>query len=963
MPQRTIVHAPAPLLALALALAAPAQDTRPALTLDVQGLAQIELLARVDGFDAALAELRLAVARAQVALGAGSADERALLGAFAALERAAVLEARLLAGAGRSGEAQAVLARPLPLPEGAPARARQLAETFSPSAERRELQRELAVAVVAQGKPADDVASTVVLDALTRGDEAVLVRLGASVADVYEALARSMRHPTALIATSRGPLYWLIEAAPGRGATVALELSRRAGSGWQAAVAAELTATRVGALGRGTLAAWQALHAAADCAALVEALATSKELGPETRQKLGSGLFYAPLQGPAAEALVAEGTVALEREGRSRNDDVVAAAPHWLGAEDVRLRRFAAQAVCTAPNDVALLERLAADPDSGVRAAVARVLDGSALALTPATPTATAVWRRLLNDSDAEVRVAAYRALARHGTNPVRQGSNTYRTSPIPFAELTQLVQRFADPSERDVALAALSGQGSGEFSYLFMCTEATPAERAAAFSVLARSPLPMLSERALSATGQLDGPGMAEFLRAYDWSQGVGQKYHSALTRGIGALDPKERGQLLCELLLRPGFPHELERSVACGDDIQKLRGVLAAVPAERLAPALVRLIERWERNDLTTALSGVAWAELQRPLEVALGALAQGTAPSLKQATLVAVAAQAASGGQPCAAAAGWIDRLAAADPASARAELELASSFLYRAPEASLALLQAALDHPALQTGPLAGFSAPDRPHGGYPLPLAAAVLDRMEARCQAGGAAGDFLYAAREFARTMAAAPGLYRPALARVWRGEERSTLAAAALAAGDLEVVELVRSEALQRARALDNSSQEWQVSLALEAVLAVPGEASERALAELAASTGSTKVRDAIVGRLERVVAARELAARLRRTSTLDDERRAAAERLVALLDAAGPADPGVDAAAVRIEAIRGLATLGAVEHLPRLVELAGSGTPAERSAAKEALDVLFRAAAAGRPSGQGGAPVTEGR
>ncbi len=49
----------------------------------------------------------------------------------------------------------------------------------------------------------------------------------------------------------------------------------------------------------------------------------------------------------------------------------------------------------------------------------------------------------------------------------------------------------------------------------------------------------------------------------------------------------------------------------------------------------------------------------------------------------------------------------------------------------------------------------------------------------------------------------------------------------------------------------------------------------------------------------------------------------------------------------AVRIEAIRGLGTLGATSSLPRLIEIVGSGSAAEKAAAKSTLDLLHRRAA----------------
>ncbi len=909
-------------LALALALVSPAQERRSPVNLDEAGFAQVALLARVDGVDAALRELRAAIAAKRQALNGAAGSPEAL----AALEQALVLEARLLASSGRIAEARAALAA---------------AEPSSPSPERTALTAELA-RLGSDGTPPDDVALGVVSDALYGGNAAVLRRLGASATDAFETLARRSPHPTALIATARGPLSWLVEVAPERGVALALELAQRSGVGWKGAVAAEL---------HGSLFKEPSdLHSTADFLQLIDLLAGSSELTADARASLGASLFRIPLRGEQREALVAAGLTQLEHQ--LRDTKYVEAARHWLDSSNVQLRRAAAKSVVLGTLDLALCERLAADEDAKVRFAIAGALHQSIPAALPPSEESAAVWRRLLNDPDAEVRAAAYGALSRQGSLPLSAGVNGARPSPIPIAELTQIIRRFETPPERDIAIALLSRQGSGDLPILFASSRATAEERVEAYMALSESPVPVLAQFAFRALDSLqDDADVAAFLRAHDWRRSSAAKSFAPVMARLRLVSSRERIELFADLVSRPGFPRELDNEVLGKGRGIDLRGEYAKLDPARLAPLLLVLLERWGQQQASAELFyNVRWSELAGPIAKELS----GMQPSLNQATLGAAAELAGQGAGALSRRARFVDQLvaaAAADPSAAQSALDLASSVLYDDSEASLALLGEALGRATLPTEVFSKYSAPRSGDSGYEPTLAARVLDLMEARTASPAVEDTFGYAAREFTRAMQTTPALYRPKLARIWRKDAglRAGLARSAAAAGDTEFVDQLREEALTQVRSLRSGAQDWEIERALEAVLAVPGEASERALAELAATGVSGAVRDAIVTRLERVIAARELSARLERAASLTNQRSSAAARLVALLDAP-------NSEAVRVAAIRGLATLGAVEHLPRLVELVGSGTPAERTAAQEALDVLFRAAAAGRNQTEAG-------
>ncbi|MFT7074124.1 MAG: hypothetical protein ACJA0P_000123 [Planctomycetota bacterium] len=133
-------------------------------------------------------------------------------------------------------------------------------------------------------------------------------------------------------------------------------------------------------------------------------------------------------------------------------------------------------------------------------------------------------------------------------------------------------------------------------------------------------------------------------------------------------------------------------------------------------------------------------------------------------------------------------------------------------------------------------------------------------------------------------------------------------------------------------------AKQQARMSL-VNAMLQLPGEASERVVIALAPQYLSYDDRDTAFGKIRARRKAELFQAELLATkSTGPPTRESALLAVLALLDH--------ERESVRIDAIRGLGTLSAIETLPRLIVIVGSGSEAEQAAARETLDLLRRIA-----------------
>ncbi|MBI1382533.1 MAG: hypothetical protein GC161_15765 [Planctomycetaceae bacterium] len=123
----------------------------------------------------------------------------------------------------------------------------------------------------------------------------------------------------------------------------------------------------------------------------------------------------------------------------------------------------------------------------------------------------------------------------------------------------------------------------------------------------------------------------------------------------------------------------------------------------------------------------------------------------------------------------------------------------------------------------------------------------------------------------------------------------------------------------------------------------ALGGDAAARLLLDLAASAPNRETRAAVAESLDQLLALQEAEARWQRRQDAAAVRERAIAELVQLLDSADTSDEQ------KVESVRGLALLEAVEELPRLVRLLVSPSPALAEAARESLARLHLASGDG--------------
>lgn len=132
-------------------------------------------------------------------------------------------------------------------------------------------------------------------------------------------------------------------------------------------------------------------------------------------------------------------------------------------------------------------------------------------------------------------------------------------------------------------------------------------------------------------------------------------------------------------------------------------------------------------------------------------------------------------------------------------------------------------------------------------------------------------------------------------------------------------------------------SSRDQRIRVA-DQLLRLPGDSAIEGLLDAALRSGDSRFVTVIETRIAERIRLREARQRWSTLKSGGTDLEGATARVLALLDS--------DVPAVRVEAIRGLGTLGAVEALPRLIEIVGTGSEAEVAAARETLDLLHEAA-----------------
>lgn len=119
----------------------------------------------------------------------------------------------------------------------------------------------------------------------------------------------------------------------------------------------------------------------------------------------------------------------------------------------------------------------------------------------------------------------------------------------------------------------------------------------------------------------------------------------------------------------------------------------------------------------------------------------------------------------------------------------------------------------------------------------------------------------------------------------------------------------------------------------------ALGGDEAARLLLDLAASAPNRETRAAVTESLDQLLALQEAEARWQRRQDAAAVRERAIAELVQLLDSTDASEEQ------KVESVRGLALLQAVEELPRLVRLLASPSPALAGAARESLARLHQA------------------
>ncbi|MEZ6018031.1 MAG: hypothetical protein R3F49_23200, partial [Planctomycetota bacterium] len=548
-------------------------------------------------------------------------------------------------------------------------------------------------------------------------------------------------------------------------------------------------------------------------------------------------------------------------------------------------------------------------------------------------------WRALVRDASPAVRRALYVSIQDH--------LNRSGQSPFTVAELEALFGQLS--TAPDAALSAeFAPDLSRAVSWLDRAKGST-SERARAALSLLRSPWPPVREAAFTTLRRSKSlrDALGEVLQSYQARPDDPEdlmRYLDGLVTTLASADDETQDAKYVRLIV--GGPPQVEwaKTIVAGPPGRLGNKAPEVSLMTDLGPdsalrALRAMIEA-DPERVWQALLNTDWA----PAADALRAALQGDDPDprtrvvLNAALITAEPANVA----PRAAVRAALEELAGGDLGTLQQSIGWASTAASKAPSAALSLLGELLASPRLSDEALDVLSAPKPPQEGYPRELARSVVDALERRVVAAGADAASRFAPMQYylLKAMIQDPALYRPKLARNWLKDNPrwDDLALAAKLAGDTELVDILGDQVLDSLARYTGSS-EWEIKALIERALAVAGEESAARLATIAATTRSHGLREELVKRLETIALSRELAARLARTSTPEDDRARAIEETLTLLD-----DPTED---VRVQAIRGLAILGATAEVPRLVGLVGSGSAAEKKAALEALDLLYRRAA----------------
>ena len=769
---------------------------------------------------------------------------------------------------------------------------------------------------------------SIVAGALVSGNANLLNQFGGAIEDQLAEHALEATHPAALLRTKTRVLAALAEIAPERAVDVALELLGRPGRGWAAAVGQSLTTHQSGLpdpytvhvpVGSpGSKSFELALH-----------LVASDQVPEDTRVALALAFLAAGIDDPRLLAA----SEALAPEMRKRRSFTSSKLEWWhdllLASESQEVRRAAVQArLKYDAGDLALLERLLQDEDSYNRVAVASSLPEALPAKAPISPEYRALWTRALADPAAEVRRTASEALV-------------YRAQvgsfPLSAQATMDLVIALDDPTDA-AARAELLAEVSSVISAL-PAVATSNEELGQVYAALLESRLAEVTSGVLEALKHAHPEVFLAMLTSLGTSSPEVSERLASTLRGYSKLSPASDEACLrafAHLLQRPQQPAALVEALRATlrdrsrehslDTLPPADAVEVLLRSAEAAPELVvgfLLSSRWERcAQVLTAAAGDA-ARTQTGRSLALMALERSRSSTQQSIAVLTESIAAAF--------------RAESERGSAPRLVTWATKALEGAPQAHGALIIALMGRPEVPTATFNDVSWTNTHAEALSAEEKRVLFDALAERADGVRSGPEpFSGFAKSALTVMQREPSLERRNLVLAWSEHNIALATTVALNSKDPDLAAALRERFLAK---LEGAIHDFHMTSLIAALIHLEGPLSAADdVADLAARLGKPQLVTIATELLETSAKLREVGARLASTST-GTSREAAVTEVLTLLDAPDEA--------VRVEAIRGLATLGAIEHLPRLIRIVGTGTPAERTAARAALDTLHQRAA----------------
>ncbi len=753
--------------------------------------------------------------------------------------------------------------------------------------------------------------------ALTRRDRILLAQMGPSIVHVLEAILLEMEHPAQNGQYAVPPLEVLVDLDPASGMAIARVLVARPEKGWPTIVANACGGDWL----RGMTSPQELVES--DAYAVMIQLQGAAELSSQQRAEVLSPFLTAGVRN-------AEVTQA----ARANHDGLLSfnrfdsAATRWLQDEwlrdsDPQLRlRMAGWLV---KNGAAMdqLEQMVQDANPSVRSLVPAALLGMYANSGKVTPSGSALWSRLLVDAEPRVRAAAYASISKSYRDLFKEILND--------EQLKDLVSALDSPAERDLAggLPKILGTGIQQWR--------RDDQHADLLAALFQSSLPdvepnlaKLLESAMSSSIIVAG-----LIDRVDWTrdwgkQGESLERHSR--EGLFRVGEQERLRWLARWTGRSDVPsHFLEDLMRTNDTGEPI--ALEVLPAADAVGVLLHDRTRaggWLRRMLLgtdwswaqTELEAVLGEATNTPFQALLARMALASIPAVSESSRSALVADVVALKLD-----GMGDRGKEIGVLLARLLLEES--------DARRGLFIDLLAEPAEPAVPTATL------HQFYDLGLdrtdvsdetMTAILDGLSERLGAVGSHPETLFVgvASDALVRMSTNPNLFREDLVREWtRSANRFSAGVRVAQAADREdMIPQMRSHLIRALTENPSSSRNW-----LEQVFAVKDQETLEAMVSLAYSTTSPGLRDGILARIRTRAEMMEIEAQLRPSSKGPTREDALAE-LVSMLE--NPSE------VVRVEAIRSIATLGAVEYIPLLIAFLTSDSDAEKQAARIALDTL---------------------